>query len=397
MGIEDENIFDDFELAEPDFEDSWEDEDFEESVFQDSDVEEKVSTNQPKKSSKKLAGVFKYVFFIFLLLCAFFAYQYYRSMLPEKLKDPVVLLQDKNQDRVVDLATENDLFGESEKVNTSENIHKKAIESVQNSASEAVNDSDVSQNSPEAENKSGVLTPFPSSSSASDNVDLPALYESELESASFEGNLENQKGNADDQLSLRPIKNEANQLQESELDTEKDLNESELLSRTNEDPTVVDNEISVVDDGVGVQVDQHPMPEGNKDENGIDDDEEISTSSDLQSVNSAEVKNDDNQQNLDILHPEKAPEKIIDKSENKKQQVFSEQINLQSAEAKKKLPEPTWIIRAVQPGKALIYDKVPGEVRSVEINSNVNPIGRILAIEKQSGKWVIKGTNGTIK
>lgn len=56
-----------------------------------------------------------------------------------------------------------------------------------------------------------------------------------------------------------------------------------------------------------------------------------------------------------------------------------------------------WIIRAAQPGRAVIYDKKSGEMKSVEVGNVVDQVGRITDISKSSGKWVITGTISTIR
>ncbi len=59
-------------------------------------------------------------------------------------------------------------------------------------------------------------------------------------------------------------------------------------------------------------------------------------------------------------------------------------------------PKPVWIIKAAQPGKAVVRDKISGEVKSVEAGSRLRGIGRVKAVEKANGKWVIRCSGGTI-
>lgn len=56
-----------------------------------------------------------------------------------------------------------------------------------------------------------------------------------------------------------------------------------------------------------------------------------------------------------------------------------------------------WVIRAAQPGKAVIYDKNSKETKSIEINDMLNGIGRIKSIQLENGKWLILGTSGKIQ
>ena len=51
-----------------------------------------------------------------------------------------------------------------------------------------------------------------------------------------------------------------------------------------------------------------------------------------------------------------------------------------------------WIIRAAQSGKAVIYDMVSTEMKSIEVGDTVNGLGRIKFIGKKDGRWLIDGT-----
>lgn len=58
---------------------------------------------------------------------------------------------------------------------------------------------------------------------------------------------------------------------------------------------------------------------------------------------------------------------------------------------------PVWIIKGAQPNRAVIYDKISGETKNVEVGNFVRGIGRIKFIKKIDGKWRISGSQSTVK
>ncbi len=63
---------------------------------------------------------------------------------------------------------------------------------------------------------------------------------------------------------------------------------------------------------------------------------------------------------------------------------------------KKVLPKASWSMKSAQPGRAVLRDRNTGETRSVEINNIINGLGRIKSIQKVNGKWLVKGTLGSV-
>lgn len=64
--------------------------------------------------------------------------------------------------------------------------------------------------------------------------------------------------------------------------------------------------------------------------------------------------------------------------------------------SKKTTPASSWKLRSAQPGSAILYDSRTGDVKSVEIGDRVAGFGKIKSITKVNGKWVIKGTMGSL-
>ncbi|MBI1301394.1 MAG: hypothetical protein GC137_07020 [Alphaproteobacteria bacterium] len=68
----------------------------------------------------------------------------------------------------------------------------------------------------------------------------------------------------------------------------------------------------------------------------------------------------------------------------------------QTSTAPQKAP-PKWIIRAAQPGNAVIFDLNTKEMKSIEPGSTVQGIGKVKEIGFKDGKWFIQGTAGKIE
>ncbi len=58
---------------------------------------------------------------------------------------------------------------------------------------------------------------------------------------------------------------------------------------------------------------------------------------------------------------------------------------------------PVWVIKGAQPNRAVIYDKISGETKNVEVGNFIRGIGRIKFIKKIDGKWRISGSQSTVK
>ena len=56
----------------------------------------------------------------------------------------------------------------------------------------------------------------------------------------------------------------------------------------------------------------------------------------------------------------------------------------------------SWVLRSAQPGTAMVAPKDGGDMRSIKVGDTLSGIGRIVAIEMADGRWVVRGTSGTI-
>jgi hypothetical protein len=56
-----------------------------------------------------------------------------------------------------------------------------------------------------------------------------------------------------------------------------------------------------------------------------------------------------------------------------------------------------WVLRAAQDGEAWISPTAQGQLRHVKVGETISGLGRITAIELKNGRWVVSGTQGTVR
>lgn len=56
-----------------------------------------------------------------------------------------------------------------------------------------------------------------------------------------------------------------------------------------------------------------------------------------------------------------------------------------------------WVLRAAQDGEAWISPTAQGQLRHVKVGETIPGLGRITAIELKNGRWVVSGTQGTVR
>lgn len=91
--------------------------------------------------------------------------------------------------------------------------------------------------------------------------------------------------------------------------------------------------------------------------------------------------------------------KDSDQSKIKKSTPIDPTKQKQSKElsSKNKAPVRKWSLRSANLNSAVLLDKTSGNIVSIGVGSQVEGIGKVKAITKENGKWIVKGTNGTIK
>ncbi|MCB1563425.1 MAG: hypothetical protein KDJ75_07620 [Alphaproteobacteria bacterium] len=57
---------------------------------------------------------------------------------------------------------------------------------------------------------------------------------------------------------------------------------------------------------------------------------------------------------------------------------------------------PLWVLRSAQPGKAVLSEKGSNDLKTVEVGDSLKGIGKIVAIQKVDGRWVVQGMQGII-
>ncbi len=58
--------------------------------------------------------------------------------------------------------------------------------------------------------------------------------------------------------------------------------------------------------------------------------------------------------------------------------------------------EVPWILRAAQPGEAMVSRGVEGEMSPVRVGDQLPGIGKVLSIGNETGRWVVQGSTGRI-
>lgn len=96
--------------------------------------------------------------------------------------------------------------------------------------------------------------------------------------------------------------------------------------------------------------------------------------------------------------PEKASEKVspILASESPVKNVKPSVDTKPKPVAKALEEKPQWVLKSAQPGKATLSAKGSNDLKRVEVGDTLLGIGRISAIEIINGKWVVKGTQGSV-
>lgn len=55
-----------------------------------------------------------------------------------------------------------------------------------------------------------------------------------------------------------------------------------------------------------------------------------------------------------------------------------------------------WVLRSAQPGSAMVASKATGDMRSVKVGDTLPGLGRVLSIQMENGRWVVKGSTGNL-
>ncbi|MEZ5919633.1 MAG: hypothetical protein R3D66_07005 [Alphaproteobacteria bacterium] len=57
---------------------------------------------------------------------------------------------------------------------------------------------------------------------------------------------------------------------------------------------------------------------------------------------------------------------------------------------------PLWVLRSAQPGKAVLSEKGSNDLKTVEVGDSLKGIGKIVAIERVDGRWIVQGMQGIV-
>lgn len=208
-------------------------------------------------------------------------------------------------------------------------------------------------------------------------------------------------------LTPLPTNLEGLQVELPDLDT---TNESDTLEITEQENVVSDNTINtdediIVSDEITIPV----ITEFNEDAmlsktetspEPIDVQEienaTITSNSEEQTVPTPEegTHNDEITENASLNDTPEGTQAIVKTVDQKKSEP--QKIDTKIETKKVKSITINWQIRAAQPGKAVIYDRINDVMRSVEIGDYLAETGKITHIQKVNGKWTISGSKGKI-
>lgn len=99
----------------------------------------------------------------------------------------------------------------------------------------------------------------------------------------------------------------------------------------------------------------------------------------------------------------KGPENILVPAKPTKRPESVPEVKKQPAKAAPKIETgssgetPRWILRSAQNGRAVVSDRSTGDLRSVEVGDTLRGIGQIKSIATVNGRWVVQGSQGTVK
>lgn len=130
--------------------------------------------------------------------------------------------------------------------------------------------------------------------------------------------------------------------------------------------------------------------------NPAEDKSKDNTSQDLKQVSDVDKKISETTNVVsDISTSNISPEKP--KSENKKTIVaVGKKSDKQNKVLESRVPARKWSLRSASANSAVLLDKSSGNIVSIGVGSHLEGLGKIKVITKENGKWIVKGTKGSI-
>lgn len=97
---------------------------------------------------------------------------------------------------------------------------------------------------------------------------------------------------------------------------------------------------------------------------------------------------------IPAVEEEKAPAPVVNAVDTPKAPAATTAVKTEKPVAAPKVT--SWVLRSAQPGAAMVAPKEGGDMRSIKVGDTLSGIGRIVAIEMSEGRWVVRGSSGTI-
>ncbi|MGH1378524.1 MAG: hypothetical protein ACRBB3_06850 [Alphaproteobacteria bacterium] len=338
--VDPNNNFEEFEFDDEDIDDSWDDALEEDISSDDIDIEQDTEETLAKTSTAK--PMIKLVLLSSVLIGASFGIYSYTAISDQDKNIPIVKI---NKTSVMN----------AEVTTPKEN---KVVDIITMPA--PVNPADTAIISKRSISQDTILTPMPDGQAT--NIVLSKL-DNELESPD----------EVSDNITF-------------DYDTIKSmpLSEDELLSKTEASFQEENANISDIENADNITEETIELIPKKPEEELTSDSKPIELES-LETQNDIIIK----EANEHIVLPSTKPSPPI-----KEKAIISDNVSNQAKKTKQK--QISWTIRAAQPGKAVVYDKINKVMRSIEVNNTLPGIGRIKSIKLKNGRWVITGTKGNI-
>lgn len=121
----------------------------------------------------------------------------------------------------------------------------------------------------------------------------------------------------------------------------------------------------------------------------------------LQRLDSMEKTLSGIQDRLEDIEHDKASSPVKAAARSEKKSSSSSSVASSSSSTHRKTSSSgtratTWVLKSAQPGSALLSRKGDSGTVSVSVGQTVQGIGRITSIDRQNGRWVVQGTNGSV-
>lgn len=127
-----------------------------------------------------------------------------------------------------------------------------------------------------------------------------------------------------------------------------------------------------------------------------------------QELKATQMRIDTSQKELALVQNIAPKQVVIDKIEAKPAPVVAKTKAPAVAAAQKKrvkkvskprktvIQKKAWVLRSASPGRATLAEKGSNDLISVEVGNNIKGLGRIKSVQIENGRWIVRGTTGSV-